>query len=107
MEHDACALGEIPENGKKLVTVGNTKVLLLRKGERLYAVDNRCPHMKKPLSIVGKWDGTHITCRLHRARFDVRTGSRDKKAWLLGNMGDDKLHCYDVTVADGRVKVTL
>jgi nitrite reductase/ring-hydroxylating ferredoxin subunit len=106
MEHDACAIEEIAEGGKKTVKVGGKKVLLLRSGDEVLAVDNRCPHMKMPLG-VGKFDGDQITCRFHGSRWDVRTGKREKKAWLLGGLGGDCLPTYPVSLREGRVFVDM
>ncbi len=104
MEHDVCALADIADAGKKIVSVGEKKVLLLRKGDEVWAVDSKCPHMKLPLS-VGKWDGETLKCRFHGACYSVADGSRVKLPWLLANMGSDKLATYPVTIKDGRIFV--
>jgi nitrite reductase/ring-hydroxylating ferredoxin subunit len=104
MEHDACALTDLSDGGKKVVSVGGEKVLLLRKGDKVWAVDSRCPHMKLPLS-AGKWDGETIKCRFHGACYRAADGSRTKAPWLLAGFGDDKLPTYPVMVKDGRILV--
>ncbi len=104
MKHDACAVADIADGGKKVVAVAGVKVLLLRKGEEVWAVDPKCPHMKLPLS-VGKWDGETLKCRFHGACYRVDDGSRVDEAWLLGSLGSDKLPTYPVTIEDGRVLV--
>jgi nitrite reductase/ring-hydroxylating ferredoxin subunit len=104
MEHDACALADIADLGKKTVSVGGQKVLLLRKGDEVWGVAPKCPHMKLPLS-VGKWDGETLKCLFHGSCYKIADGSRVKAAWLLGSMGSDKLATYPVTVKDGRVHV--
>ncbi|MBW2289412.1 MAG: Rieske 2Fe-2S domain-containing protein [Deltaproteobacteria bacterium] len=104
MEYDACALAEIGDGGKKVVSVGEAKVLLLRKGEEVWAVDAKCPHMNLPLS-PGKWDGEILKCRFHGACYNVADGSRVKPPWLLASMGSDTLPTYPVTIKDGRIFV--
>ncbi|MAG31752.1 MAG: Rieske (2Fe-2S) protein [Deltaproteobacteria bacterium] len=104
MEHDACSLADIADGDKKVVSVGGDKVLLLRKGDEVWAVDPRCPHMKLPLSR-GKWDGETIKCRFHGACFNVTDGKRVEAAWLLASMGSDKLTTYPVAIKDGRIFV--
>ncbi len=104
MEHDACALTDLADGGKKVVSVGGENVLLLRKGDEVWAVDSKCPHMKLPLS-TGKWDGEILKCRFHGACYDVADGSRVKPPWLLAGMGSDTLGTYPVTVRDGRIFV--
>ncbi len=104
MEHDACALTDITDGGKKIVSVGAEKVLLLRKGDEVWAVDSKCPHMKLPLS-TGKWDGETLKCRFHGACYSVVDGRRVKAPWLLPNKGSEKLTTHSVRIEDGRVLV--
>ncbi len=104
MGSDACALDEIDDGGKKVVSVGGRMVLLLRKGDEVWAVDPKCPHMKLPLSR-GKWDGETIKCRFHGARYSVADGCLVESAWLLGGMGGDQLATYPVTIEEGRILV--
>ena len=60
---------------KGVVTAsGNGKVAAVFRHEgRVYAVDNRCPHMGFPLSRGSCKDGI-LTCEWHYARFDLATG---------------------------------
>ena len=104
MEHDVCSLADIADAGKKIVSVGEKKVLLLRKGDEVWAVDSKCPHMKLPLS-GSKWDGETVKCRWHGARFRVADGSRVESPWLLASIGSDTLATYPVTIKDGRILV--
>ncbi|HLZ21873.1 MAG TPA: non-heme iron oxygenase ferredoxin subunit [Ktedonobacterales bacterium] len=41
---------------------------------RIYAVDDDCTHISGPLD-QGELEGCVLTCPLHFARFDVRTGT--------------------------------
>jgi nitrite reductase/ring-hydroxylating ferredoxin subunit len=52
---------------------GGHTLALFVAGERVYAVDNRCPHMGFPLSQGSVKDGI-LTCHWHHARFDLATG---------------------------------
>lgn len=47
--------------------------LLIKKGEMIYALDNRCPHMSCPLT-KGKLEEYILHCPCHGWRFDIRTG---------------------------------
>src|SRR6266498_233844 len=51
---------------------GHTLVLFAY-GDRVYAVDNRCPHMGFPLDRGTVRDGI-LTCHWHHARFDLASG---------------------------------
>jgi len=61
--------------GKGCITVhpnGKTLALFLY-GERVYALDNRCPHMGFPLDKGSVEDGI-LSCHWHHARFDLASG---------------------------------
>ncbi len=106
-QHDVCALTDLEDGGKKAFKVAGTPLLLFRSGAEVNALMNRCAHMNLPLS-VGKFDGTAITCSFHGAKFDVRSGKREKKAWLFGgSVGKDCVNRYPVRVENGRVIVQL
>ena len=49
-------------------------VLVLYDAERVFALDNRCPHMGFPLDRGSVEDGILI-CHLHHAGFDLASGS--------------------------------
>ena len=86
---------------KGVVTAsGNGKVAAVFHHEgRVYAVDNRCPHMGFPLSRGSCKDGI-LTCEWHYARFDLATGGAFD-LWA----GD--LDVYPVEVRDGEVWIDL
>ena len=105
--HDVCGIDEIQDGGKKAFKVEGTPLLVFRSGGEVHVLKNRCAHMNLPLS-PGKFEGSHITCAFHGARYDVRTGKRDKPAWLLGNViGGDCVKHYDAVIENGRVLVEL
>ena len=66
-------LAELAPNKGVSVMVGALSLVLFRRGERVYALRNRCPHAGAPLSI-GRLRGTELTCAWHGWMFDVTTG---------------------------------
>jgi nitrite reductase/ring-hydroxylating ferredoxin subunit len=52
---------------------GDEFVLLVRSGERLFALDDSCTHEECPLSD-GTVTDTEIVCPCHGSVFDLRTG---------------------------------
>ena len=106
MLHDVCALTDVPADGKKVVKAGGSSILLLRKGDEVFAVASSCPHLGLPLK-PGNWNGERIKCLFHGSCFRVADGSREKKAWLMGSVGKEKLQTWPVTIEEGRVKVDL
>jgi nitrite reductase/ring-hydroxylating ferredoxin subunit len=67
---------------------------LFAHGERVWAVDNRCPHMGFPLSQGTVKEGI-LTCHWHHARFDLATGGAfdqfadDVRAFPVEVRGDE------------------
>lgn len=76
-----CQLDEIPEGGAISVRIdsatGGFQVILLRKGDRVFAYHNECPHQGRNLDYVpGKFlvrDGA-IMCAAHGAMFAIDSG---------------------------------
>ncbi|MFQ5879576.1 MAG: Rieske (2Fe-2S) protein [Dehalococcoidia bacterium] len=68
-----CGSAEVLEGGLKEVQLGAQELCLARVEGKLYAVDNRCPHLKARLSN-GSLAGTVLTCPWHGSRFDLRDG---------------------------------
>jgi nitrite reductase/ring-hydroxylating ferredoxin subunit len=56
------------------VVVDETPVLILKNGEEIYAIHDRCSHRGCSLSD-GQLEGEEIVCACHGSRFDVRDGS--------------------------------
>jgi nitrite reductase/ring-hydroxylating ferredoxin subunit/uncharacterized membrane protein len=56
------------------VVVDDTPVLLLKDGELIYAIHDRCSHRGCSLS-EGEVEGNEIVCGCHGSRFDLRDGS--------------------------------
>ena len=59
------------------VTAENQKVMLSRIDGKVYAVENKCPHLGLPLAN-GKVCDRVVTCRWHGASFDLATGENVK-----------------------------
>ncbi len=54
--------------------VDGVDVLLCKVAGQHYAVSNHCSHARQLLT-TGKLKGYEVSCPLHGARFDVRTGA--------------------------------
>jgi nitrite reductase/ring-hydroxylating ferredoxin subunit len=55
------------------IQIRNSAIALFYHNSRVYAVDNRCPHMGFPLNLGTVNDGI-LTCHWHHARFDLNSG---------------------------------
>ncbi|MFQ5931265.1 MAG: Rieske (2Fe-2S) protein [Nitrospiraceae bacterium] len=90
----AARLAEVQSAGCLVVNVEGQTVALFREGERIYAIDNRCPHMGFPLHRGTVRDGI-LTCHWHHARFDLASGGTfdpwadDVRAFPVDIRGED------------------
>jgi nitrite reductase/ring-hydroxylating ferredoxin subunit len=69
----ACNLSELEAKGRLVIRGRHTPILLVHDRGRVFALDNRCPHMGFPLDRGSVEDGI-LTCHWHHARFDLASG---------------------------------
>ena len=63
------------DDGKAaLVTVNGVKLCIVRKGDQLFAVRDRCPHAGGPLHKGFVNENGHLVCPWHRFKFCVEDG---------------------------------
>ena len=90
----AASLANIPSTGRTVVQVKGQTLAIVRDRDRLYVIDNRCPHMGFPLDRGSVSDGI-LTCHWHHARFDLCTGGTfdqwadDVRAYPVDIRGDE------------------
>lgn len=95
---NAIRVGRLDEiDGCQVVSAGRHGIAVFVSGEKVYAVDNRCPHMGFPLARGSVCDGI-LTCHWHHARFDLASGG------TFDPFADD-VRTYDTYVEDGIVFV--
>jgi nitrite reductase/ring-hydroxylating ferredoxin subunit len=92
-------LAEVQAAGCLTALVQGHTLALFAQGDRVYAVDNRCPHMGFPLQRGTVKDGI-LTCHWHHARFDLASGG------TLDPWADD-VRAFPVQIRDGEVWVDL
>jgi nitrite reductase/ring-hydroxylating ferredoxin subunit/uncharacterized membrane protein len=80
------------------VIVDDTPVLVLKDGESIFAIHDRCSHRGCSLSD-GKVDGDTIECACHGSRFDRRDGA------VLRGPATAPQPAFQTRVEDGRVEV--
>lgn len=63
----------IPLREGRAVQLGNVELAIFNLGDRVLAVESKCPHKGGPLAD-GIVSGKTIVCPLHGWRFDLETG---------------------------------
>lgn len=74
------------------------KILLLRRGERIFAIAETCSHLGGPLS-EGKLDGDTVQCPWHESRFSLQDGS------VIDGPAVHRQPCLEARLSNGRVEV--
>lgn len=93
------ALSEIADGGMLLGHAAGDAVLLVRRGDEVFAIGALCTHYSGPLA-EGLLDGERVHCPWHHACFDVRTGEALQAPAL------NPVPRWEVERRDGRVFVT-
>ncbi|MBD2608449.1 Rieske (2Fe-2S) protein [Scytonema hofmannii FACHB-248] len=95
----AAKLDDVCNAGRLVVALAGHTLLLISLDDKIYAVDNRCPHMGFPLSR-GTVKDCILTCDWHYARFDLMSGG------TFDSWADD-LPAFPVQIRNGEVWVDL
>lgn len=93
------SLEEVRKAGCLSVRVGEHTLALFQSDGKIFAVDNRCPHMGFPLHRGSVRDGI-LTCHWHHARFDLASGGTFDP-WA------DDVRVFQVEIRNGEVWVNL
>jgi len=95
----AAKLADVQAAGSLLVNLEKHTIALFYSENKVYAIDNRCPHMGFPLHGSTCKDGI-VTCPWHYARFDLASGG------TFDSWADD-VRAFPVEIRDGEVWVNL
>ena len=93
------SVAEVRAAGRLVVQADGHVLVLFAVGDRIHALDNRCPHMGFPLHRGTLQDGI-LTCHWHHARFDLESGGTFDR-WA------DDVRTFPVQIRDGEVWVDL
>jgi len=93
------ALEALPAREGRAITVGDRELAFFNLGDRVLAVENRCPHKAGPL-CDGIVTGVSVVCPLHAWKVNLDTGEverpRDAGACV---------RTYQTRVEDGIVRI--
>ncbi|MBW4329778.1 FAD-dependent oxidoreductase [Stakelama sp. CBK3Z-3] len=76
-----------------------TRVVLVRRGDAIFAMGGSCTHLGAPLE-TGMVIGDQLRCPWHHARFDLASGE------AVGGPAIPSLGCFTTEEAEGTVRVT-
>ncbi|MBN9364596.1 MULTISPECIES: nitrite reductase small subunit NirD [unclassified Devosia] len=87
---------QIPRRGARCVTTPVGRIAVFRTAEdKLYAIEDRCPHKGGPLS-QGIVHGAQVTCPLHNWVFSLETGEAQ-------GADEGRVRTVPLNVIDGRI----
>lgn len=95
---DSGPADELLAKGRIVVKFRDTEVLVLRTRRKLYAIENRCPHLGRELADAPV-TGQTLTCPDHSRRYDLASGRPAGHA----SCRTARLRTFDVAVVHGRV----
>ncbi len=95
----AARVADVQASGCLTVAIGRHVLALFACGDKIYAIDNHCPHMGFPLHRGTVKEGI-LTCHWHHARFDLTSGGTFDQ-WA------DDVRAFPVQIRDGEVWVDM
>jgi nitrite reductase/ring-hydroxylating ferredoxin subunit len=97
-----CALDDLEDGGVRQFLVGDRELAVVRLGDSVYALGDRCSHQDVSLS-GGEVDEDTMTleCPKHGSGFSLETGE------ALALPATRPVPVYDVVIEDGEVSVSV
>jgi nitrite reductase/ring-hydroxylating ferredoxin subunit/uncharacterized membrane protein len=92
------AESQLPEGTPRRADHNGVPILLVRRGERIFALAETCSHFSGPLS-EGKLEGDSIICPYHASRFSLEDGS------VLNGPAVHPQPCLETRVRNGQIEV--
>lgn len=92
-------VSEVPNFGKKIVTVSGREVLLINSKGTVYAFENECPHQGAPMGGAVVKD-TYLACPRHGYRFNLHDGRCNEHP-------EYTLATYPVTIEGDQIFIEL
>lgn len=97
-----CAERELPSLGARGFHAGGIELLVARRGDAIFAYENRCPHRGTTLDWAPdrfmSADGELLQCATHGALFRIEDG-----LCVLGPCLGDQLRALPIARVDGEV----
>ena len=98
--HLVAAVDDIVPGSPKQLGIDELELAVHNIDGDFFAIDDICTHSFARLSF-GSIDGAVITCPLHLAEYDIRTGK------VLEGPADEDLQTYPTRVSEGKLYVGI
>jgi nitrite reductase/ring-hydroxylating ferredoxin subunit/uncharacterized membrane protein len=92
------ATGDLPPDQPRQVQLNGVAVVLVRRGEKVYAVGERCSHLGAPMSEGWLYQGD-LVCPWHGSCFDLGSGAP------VNGPATAPLACYEARVHNGHIEI--
>jgi len=96
---DVTGTDDLPDGQMKKVVVDDVPVLLVRRGEQIFAIAETCAHAGGPLSDGELRDDNSVVCPWHGSRYDLGTGKD------LDGPSVYPQPCYEARIRDNRIEI--
>jgi len=93
-------LADFPEGRAVAIETAGRRLVLVRRGARVFAVEDRCSHRGFPLHD-GRVDEAGIHCRTHGSCFDLTSGA------VLRGPARRAIRTYAATIVGDEVVVEI
>jgi nitrite reductase/ring-hydroxylating ferredoxin subunit len=85
MKTKVADLGSFTEGKGLCVKTDGVSLVLVKSGDAVHALENKCPHLNLPLG-KGKIVDNEIVCPFHGSRFNIETGENTDWVSAVGGM---------------------
>jgi len=107
MLHYALDYNDLVKEFKKKIVIEEVPIMLVFLVDKVYAIQDKCTHLGGSLS-KGVIENTDVKCRLHGAKYDLKTGNVIDKAHVgFIKMPTKKAKTFRTEVIDGKVFVEI
>jgi nitrite reductase/ring-hydroxylating ferredoxin subunit/uncharacterized membrane protein len=89
---------ELPDGGSRRADLNGSRILLARRGERIFAIAEVCSHLGGPLA-EGKFSDCSVQCPWHGSEFSLEDGG------VINGPATHPQPCLETRVHDGRIEV--
>jgi nitrite reductase (NADH) small subunit len=90
----------LTDNSMEIIETQGRKIVLAKRGGKIHAFENNCPHLGGPLGR-GTLQGNTVVCPLHHWTFDLASGK------CVSGLPDEKIAVYETQVENGKILLKM